>query len=126
MIVNDHIIPRYLFKNKKVHRIIWADRRFTVYRYIIETHKYNRLDKVILERAFHPNAKYISKEPFIDVSCIYQRPKNVYLCIPDIFKRRKFGNEVTKDMIRNLISNWNLDDCYYVPHTHLFGCDPKL
>ena len=126
MIVTDRITPNYIFKNGKSHKLIWTDPRFTVYKYTININRQGHLMGVVLQRAFHPNAKYTDSEEFTGVSSIYERPKNVHLCIPDIFKNKPFGSVVTKDMIKNLISNWNLDDSYYVPHPHLYTCEPKL
>jgi len=123
IVVNGCIKPRFIFKNGGVHSIIWADSRFTVYQYSIETNRIGELIKINLIESFHPNAK---NENFEGVVSIYEPPDIVQLCIPDIFKGKIFGTDITKDMIKNLISNWNLDDCYYMPHPHLYICEPKL
>ncbi len=126
--LNSFIEPRFIFKNGNAHKIISSDHRFNVYTHIIKTNKYEELTEIVLVRAFHPNAKESIKEheSFKGVASIYLPPKNVYLCIPDVFKGKKFGKLITKKIIENLISNWNFDDCYYMPHPHLYTCSPKL
>jgi len=94
--IKDLIVPRRLIFRNELYKILNYPDKYVIKGYTV-TLVDNKIDEVTI-RDSHPNAN----------------PTNGEVCIPHLLREFQL-NKDTKKMISEILSCFNLDNCYFTP-----------
>jgi len=94
--INKILVPERMIYNGKVHKLTGLESKYIIKKYVVKT--VNKKIDVVYLNSVHPNCDQNTKQ----------------FCMPNILRQHKF-NKKTQLVIENILTTFNLDDCYFKP-----------
>ena len=91
-----NLFPKRMIYEKKLYKIKMFDRKYNIRSYTIKLIN-NKIEELYID-GYHPNAKINNGE----------------FCTPKLLRQKDYS-KIDKNVIENILTTFDIDDCYYTP-----------